>query len=315
MSLDRHPTLNRMRKRDRPLATRHASIIFLALFLSSTATTPAWAQIFEPLEGSISSIYQSQFGGDHLDSFGNVDNFGPMRASVLSLNFTFALTDRLAVNANIPFVLSKFTSTPGRMLNAHDLEAKLDDGSYHGTFQDFRAGVRYNIVPAPVEFTPFFELVLPTHAYETFGHAAPGKRLKEGRVGTNVGRWMGNAHFDLQLTYSFVESLSDLNLDHTNADLEIAYLLSRKVIVRAFGGVQKTLGGLEAPVRPANPNFEIHDRALRTHYSRAGGGASFALRRDVDVFGTYTGILSAKNSHAFASVVVGITKTFSLNRF
>jgi hypothetical protein len=289
--------------------------VFLTLLLSFTATAPARAQIFEPREISISPIYQSQYGGDHLDSFGNVANFGPMRASVLSLSFTFTLTDRLAVNANIPFVLSKFTSTPGRELSAHDLEAKLDDGSYHGTFQDFRAGVRYNIVPTPVELTPFFELVIPTHAYETFGHAAPGKHLKEGRVGTNVGRWMGNAHFDLQLTYSFVESLSDLNLDHTNVDLEIAYLVSRKVIVRGFGGIQKTLGGLEAPVRADSPNFEIHDRALRTHYSRAGGGASFALRRDLDLFGTYTAVLSAKNSHAFAIVAVGITKTFSLNRF
>jgi hypothetical protein len=295
---------------------RHCDARLVVLCLMFGQAIPAMAQALSRGEGIISQTYQSEFGGDHLDSFGNVANFGPMRATVLSMGITYGVTDRLTVGAEIPYVFSKFTSTPGRALTAHDLEAKLDDGRYHGTLQDFRGSIRYQVVRDAIRLTPFFEVILPMRAYETFGHAAPGRHLREYRFGTNATRLLDplHAYVDVQPVYAHVESLAGLNLDHANVDLEVGYFLTPRVTIRGFGGMQKTRGGVEAPTPPSSPYFEIHDRALRTHYSRAGAGVILPVASNKDVSASYITLLSAKNSHAFSTFSIGINWTFQTRR-
>jgi hypothetical protein len=115
-----------------------------------------------------------------------------------------------------------------------------------------------------------------------------------------------------------VQSLANLNLDRVNIDLEVGYALHRRVTARAFGGIQKTQGGLEATKEvvdtAANEFFEIHDRAVRSHYSRAGAGVTFHLNENVNIFGAYLNMLSAKNSHAYATVAVGMDWRFQTRR-
>ncbi len=295
---------------------RNCGLRLVAFSLMFGQGVPARAQALSRGEGTISQTYQSEFGGDHLDSFGKVDNFGPMRVTVLSMGIMYGVTDRLTVGAEIPYVFSKFTSTPGRVLTAHDLEAKLDDGRYHGTFQDFRGSIRYQVVRDALRLTPFFEVVVPMRDYETFGHAASGRHLREYSIGTNATRLLDSIHayIDVQPVYARVQSLSGLNLDHANADLEVGYFLTPRVTIRGFGGVQKTRGGVEAPTPPSSPFFEIHDRALRTHYTRAGAGVILPVASNTDVSASYITILSAKNSHAFSTLSIGINWTFQTPR-
>ena len=265
-------------------------------------------------EGYVSLTYLGMFTSDHLLSSGEPQDRGPTRLSIVTANVLYGITDRLAVSADAPYVASKFTLTPGLLPNAHDHEATIDDGRYRGTFQDFHAAVKYNAIRGEVMFTPFFELTLPTHHYETFGHSAPGKYLREYRVGADVGRLLNpvlpRGYFNLRYSYSFVQELAGMNLDRNNVDLEVGYFLKPSVSVRVTGAVQKTLGGVEAPVPPTSPLFHAHDRLERGHYSRMGGGVSVSLRRNLDLYVLLVSTLSGKNVQAFTALGIGIGWSF-----
>ena len=223
-----------------------------------------------------------------------------------------------AVSAELPYIASKFTLTPGLAPNAHDLESKIDDGRYRETFEDFRGTVKYNVAKGPVVFTPFLEVVIPTHHYATFGHSAPGKYLRECHVGADVGRLLNpilpRAYFDLRYTYSFVQDLQGFNLDRNNVNLEVGYFLKPSIAVRGLGAVQKTLGALESPVSPASPFFADHDRLERGHYSRIGGGITFSLPRNLDLFVLVISTLSGKNVQAFTAPAIGVSWNFQTRK-
>jgi hypothetical protein len=255
---------------------------------------------------------------DHLISSGQPQDRGPTRLNTASIGLFYGITDRLAVSVDVPYVASKFTLAPGLAPNAHDLAAHMDDGQYHGTYQDFHAAVKYNALRGAVMVTPFFELTIPTHHYETFGHSAPGKYLRESRVGVNIGRLLNpilpRAYFDLRYAYSFVQDLEGMNLDRNNVDLEVGYFLKPTVAVRAIGSVQKTMGGVESLVPPDSPFFPNHDRLERGHYFRMGGGVSFALSRQMDLYLLLVTTVSGKNIQAFTALGIGVGWNFTTRK-
>jgi hypothetical protein len=290
------------------------------VLLSFGAPAIVCAQAWLPQRGDgyLSLNYVGLSTRDHLISSGQPQDRGPMRLSTASVGVFYGITDRLAVSADVPYVVSKFTLAPGLAPNAHDLEAHIDDGQYHGTYQDFHAAVKYNALRGAVMVTPFFELTIPTHPYETFGHSAPGKYLRESRVGVNIGRLLNpilpRAYFDLRYAYSFVQDLEGMNLDRNNVDLEVGYFLKPSVAVRAIAAVQKTMGGVEALVPPDSPFFPNHDRLERGHYLRMGGGVSFSLPQQMDLYVFLVGTVSGKNVQAFTALGIGLSWNFKTRR-
>lgn len=296
--------------------SRKTAILSLTLAAPLLVRGQAWLPAHG--EGSVSLSYLDMVTSDHLLSSGQPQNRGPMRMITMTAGVLYGITDRFAVTAQVPYIASKFTLAPGLAPNAHDLESKIDDGRFRETFQDFRGALKYNAVKGPLLVTPFFEVVIPTHHYQTFGHSAPGKFLREYHVGANLGRLLNpilpRGYFDLQYTYSFVESLAGMNLDRNNVDLEVGYFLKPAVAVRGIGAVQKTLGGVEALVPPDSPYFPIHDRLERGHYSRIGGGVTLSLNRSLDVYVLLITTLSGKNIQAFTAPAVGISWNFQTRK-
>jgi len=297
---------------------QYKTVAILSLILGTPVLVCGQAWLPARGEGSVSLSYLGMGTSDHLISSGAAFDRGPTRLNTVTAGVQYGITDRLAVSADVPYVASKFTLTPGLLPNAHDEVATIDDGRYRGTFQDFHAAVKYNAVRGAIMFTPFFELTLPTHHYETFGHSAPGKYLREYRVGANVGRLLRpilpRGYFDLRYSYSFVQELAGLNLDRNNVDLEVGYFLKSSVAVRLIGAVQKTVGGVESLVPPDSPFFPIHDRVERGHYSRIAGGVTFSLRKNVDLYLLLVSTLSGKNIQAFTAPGIGISWNFQTRK-
>jgi hypothetical protein len=294
--------------------------IIEAFFLSFGAPAFVWGQAWLPQRGDgyLSLNYVGMSTSDHLISSGQPQDRGPTVLGTATVGFYYGITHRLAISADVAYVASKFSLTPGLAPNAHDVEAHIDDGQYHGTYQDFHAAVKYNALRSAVMVTPFFELTIPTHHYETFGHSAPGKYLRESRVGVNIGRLLSpilpRAYFDLRYAYSFVQDLEGMNLDRNNVDLEVGYFLKPSVAVRAIAAVQKTMGGVEALVPPDSPFFPNHDRLERGHYFRMGGAASFSLPRQMDVYVFLVGTVSGKNVQAFTALGIGLSWNFKIRK-
>jgi hypothetical protein len=289
-------------------------IAILSLVLATPFLLSGQAWLPPRGEGSVGITYLNIATSDHLLSSGLPQDRGPVQQHIVTASVFYGLTDRFAVSAEIPYIDGKFTLTPGLPPNVHDLDSKVDDGRYRGTFQDFRVDLKYNAIRAPLLLTPFFEVVIPSHHYVTFGHSAPGRDLREFHVGTNIGRMLDpvlpRAYFDLRYSYAFVQEVMGISPSRNNVDLEVGYFVTPKIALRTLGAVQKTMAGVESPVPPDSPYFPVHDRLERGHYSRIGGGVTFSVHRNFDLYFLVISTLSGKNIQAFTAPVVGVTWNF-----
>ncbi len=237
---------------------------------------------------------------EHLDYQGKHVAPGAMIWNNVVSDLSYGVTDRLAVRLNLPFVVSRYGGdfphpvVPGR--------TNLDDGSWHSTFQDLLAEVRFRATTGSIAVTPSFAIAVPTREYGYYGHAAPGRKLVEGQFGITAGRLLDpllpNAYVQVRYMYGIPEKVMGISHNRSQVNFETGYLLGPAFTVRVLGSWQKSHGGWRAPIDfPAlgSPGFHTHDQVNRSGYFRLGGGVSYSLTgsMDVNVFGYST--VSGKN--------------------
>ena len=301
--------------------------------------TPAPRRSVPPAgEGTVSFLFQNMQVRDHYLKTTPVDFFGAVDANVFVLDVGYGVTDRLAVDVALPFVVTKYTGDYPHPVPLGPVT--LDDGRNHGTFQDFRLAVRYNVVRGRTSVTPFVGSFVPSHGYEYFAHAAPGKGLWELQVGVSAAALLDQLVPGLfvqgRYSYGFVEPVVDLsnarlNANRSAADLEVGYFVTPGLRVFLLGSGQLTHGGVDfAVVGPDDfwPGLfalvstpegahaaRNHDRIDRYNYLNVGGGASVALTENVDLFGSYMWTAAARNGHALARAVsLGLSVGFGRAR-
>lgn len=156
----------------------------LAVVIAAGVPAAASAQAWAPPkgEGSVSVTYETLLSRDHLDSRGRPYDRGQVARHFLVTGIDYGLTDRWVVDATVAGVAA-------RHRGADAGHGPLDTGLYHGTVQDVRVSVGYQ-VPARRGWaiTPYVGGSLPTHAYETRGHSGFGRNLKTLIGGVWVGR-------------------------------------------------------------------------------------------------------------------------------
>lgn len=112
-------------------------------------------------------VFQDMVVEKHLYSDGSPIEAGEIDSHNMMLDLTYGVTDKVALNVSVPYVSARYTGP-----NAHP-GSVLDDGAYHGTMQDFRINVRYGLNTGGTAIAPFADLIVPSHDYEYYGHAAP----------------------------------------------------------------------------------------------------------------------------------------------
>ena len=323
----------------RPARAVGTAAILVALWLAPAARE-ASAQAFVPPagEGTVSFLFQNMHVRDHYFTTTRRDFLGPVDTNVFMLDVSYGLTDRLAVDVALPFVMSKYSGDYPHPLPIGPVT--LDNGRYHGTFQDVRLAVRYSAVRGRTTVTPFVGSFMPSHGYETLAHAAPGRGLRELQVGVSVAalldRLVPGAFVQGRYSYGFVQPVDDLsdirlNANRSNADLEVGYFVTPGLRVFLLGSGQLTHGGIDFPdISPDDfwqSNLELvstpegahafrnHDRIDHFNYLNVGGGASVALTDNVDLFGSYMWTAAARNGHALARAVsLGLSVGFGRAR-
>lgn len=300
----------------RPLAaTIMVCLGTLGLYLA--LPKPACAQAWLPLkgEGQITYSYQHVYVRYHLDFLGKKFDAGAIRAHTQLISFEYGLSNRLAFDADLTHVTSRYE---GPITNPP--HGPVDTGAYHPTFQDARIGVRYNLINNPLVVTPFVAVVIPTHDYETRGHSAVGRNLHELQMGVNVGRdlegILPRSYVQGRYSFAVVERVEGFNLNRSNADWEFGHFATSRLSLRFTGMWQRTYGGINIPLDNKNPHFhDLHDRAARSNFIRLGGGASFSLRKNLDLHADYTSTVSGINTHAASGISLGISWRFSRGGF
>jgi hypothetical protein len=262
-------------------------------------------------EGQVSVTYENIFVRYHLNFTGARTDRGPIRTHTTILSFEYGLTNKLALDADLAHVFSKYEGFVGPVLHG-----PVDNGSYHPAFQDARLTLRYNALNRRTVVTPFIGVAIPTHHYETRGHSAVGRGLRELLIGVNVGRELesryGGSYAHVRYSYAIVPRVAGFNLNRSNADWEVGHFATSRLSLRFLAAWQRTQEGLNHPLDNILPNYEeFHDRAARANFIRLGGGATFAVSRSLDLHVDYISTVSGINTHAARGITVGISRRFS----
>jgi hypothetical protein len=296
-------------------------LLFLAcLSLPICGFAQAW--VSPKGTGAISLSYQNNFIDKHLFGTGQdflmpggvkTSDLGQVRQQSTFVDVGYSFTNRLAINVSLPYIESKYTAPlnpPVAGFGPHALAdgtIPLDDGHYHGSFQDFNIRVRYNVWTHPLVITPFIEYVTPSNGYMFYSHAVVGNHVRELKIGTYIGStlnsFLPNAYIQGRYAYGFPQEILGISRTRQNAELEMGYFFSP--VIHGFGILigQVTNGGVNlptdvSPLSPTNPLFFHHTQISRDNILDIAGGVGYSLSNSVDLYGVVTHTITARNMHA-----------------
>jgi hypothetical protein len=290
----------------------------LLLLACLTAPANAFAQAWTPSkgEGAVAIAFQNMTVKKHLAGTTPVDA-GRIDTNVLLTDFTYGVTDKIALDVALPFVTSSYHGPfphPG---------TTIDDGNYRGSFSDVRIAFRYNLTRDRAVVTPYIGSVVPSHDYAFYGHAAPGSRLRELQVGVYAAKLLNRGLPGLFISgrygFAFVEKVLDISHNRSLGDLEVGYFFTSKLRAFTMANAGYTHGGIDLPLTGLPglaPEFRgNHDRIQRVHHLDLGAGASYSISDSFDVFGSYARSVAGRNGHALnRGVTIGASWSFQRRR-
>jgi hypothetical protein len=274
-------------------------------------------------EGTASVLYQYGLDRLHVFSDGRTKDRGHTFLNGVLVDVDFSLTDKLAVRLSLPYISGKYAGRNGHTLirGRAGTAVTLDDGSFHGSLQDFRFDVRYSLTQGALKVVPFFQTILPSHSYATLGHAAVGANIREYRVGANLGRRLDpllpNAFVQGRYAFGFSQKIADVALKRSYAEVQLGYFLTRRLSVQGALVWTHSHNGNENdydlfPNNLTDAQWVNHDRISRAKLLDAGVNVGYAFNRSSSLVFGVGHSLGGANTHLRAIVVsVGFAKAFS----
>jgi hypothetical protein len=312
--------------RDRSRSLLAFGLLVVGLFCASRAHAQAWL----PPQGEawISAGYGNSFFSKHylgVVDYTGTEDVGHIRSNSIGMALGYGVTDRFELSVAIPYIISKYWAPPPVPNTAHPF-SNVDDGNYHGTFQDFRFGASYQVVNnGTLALSPFFTAVVPSHDYVYFGHAAAGKDLHQYLLGFALGgrldRLVPGAYAQVVYDYAFVEKVLGYNINRSDFGVEAGYFLTPSLSARFIGVGYYMHGGIEyhSPVDLLSPNppyitdlFIHHDQIGRSSEVSLGGGLSYVLSGSTEVYASYIRSVYGRDAHKIDNgISFGFTFSFS----
>jgi hypothetical protein len=294
-------------------------------------------------EASFSAGYGNVFIKDHLFGNGQTWDDGHMRSNTAAFDLEYAITSRLAFDFAVPYIATKYYATDTAYFGPDPHIAPdgstIDNGHYHGTFQDFQFALLYGALTGPFVLTPYVAGIVPSHNYRYFAHSAVGRDLHEVLLGFFAARRLDplleNGYVQLRYSYSFVEKVLGISHNRSSGDLSLGYFLTPALGVRGILSFGYTHGGLSIPdlTTPSGydefvktfcdpvlqcgpgdttPTWLHHDQITHDVFLNAGGGLTYSLTGAVDVYLTYVGGVMGQNGHKINNGLgFGFTWNFS----
>jgi hypothetical protein len=200
------------------------------------------------------------------------------------------------VTVNLPFIESKYTGPPVYFVGGVETHpGPLDDGTYHGAFQDLRVEVRRLFWAGPIPVAPFIGASFPTHDYETVGEAVPGRHRRDLQIGANVG-----VNLDRLLAGAYVHGRYWIRDRPADRGVRVHSQQCRRrdrrpnsVTLRAPRACRLADPHQGPSVQELTVDWEHHDRFIAPSYTTLGVGASVPIG-GVDVYALWLGTVQGQ---------------------
>lgn len=237
------------------------------------------------VRGQMSVIYQQlHTEGLILDS--GVNNHGAITDTrSITLTVDYRVSERWQAHVSLPFVKKRSRRDPGNhnpaaLDSPHPESEFLDDGQYHGTWQDWVLGLSYDTQLGSFHVEPHVELVWPSHDYTFFANAAVGQRLRRLRLGADAFYRLehSNLYFSAGYSYELVEQVLGIGLNKNHLRLSAGYYFSPQLSLRAFAQSRHGQGrdsSYSGFVDRRSEAWYRHDPLSRHDYAIAGLGATW----------------------------------------
>jgi hypothetical protein len=300
---------------------RAVRVLSLLFAISLPVLAQAW--LSPKGDGVVTVLYQNDIERLHSFSDGRTKDRGHTSLNGIFINTDLSLTDKLAVSVGMPFIAGKYVGPFPHLLVRGDpnTAVALDDGNYHGGFQDFRFNVRYALSQRDLKIAPFFQATIPSHAYPTFGHAASGFDESEYRVGVSVGRRLNPIlpKAFVQGQYAFGMSpvvAANIAPKRSYAELQLGYLLSRRISLQGSSVLTWSHNGIDFdynlfPNNLTEEQYLNHDRIARGKMLDASGSIAYQANRSTNFFLSVGHSFYGTNGHLrYVVTTVGFTKAF-----
>jgi len=294
--------------------------LLAALPLSLTAQ--AW--LSPKGEGVVTVLYQNDIERLHAMGDGRTQDRGHTYLDGIYFDTDFSLTDRLALRFSMPFIDGKYTGQNPHLLvrGQPSTVVALDNGQYHGGFQDFRFNVRYALTQGALKIAPFFQASIPSNNYPTLGHAAIGVYEQEYRMGVSMGRRLNPIlpKAFLQGQYAFAMSplvAAGVAPKRSYGELQFGYLLNRRVSLQGSSVLIYTHNGLNFdyylfPGNLTEEQYLNHDRISQAKLLDASASLAFQVNRSTNIFVSVGHSFWGTNTHLrYVVSTIGISKAFS----
>ena len=300
---------------------RAVRVLSLLLAISLSSLAQAW--LSPKGDGVVTVLYQNDIERLHSFSDGRTKDRGHTYLDAVFVNTDLSLTDKIAVSVSMPFIAGKYVGPFPHMLVRGDpsTAVALDDGNYHGGFQDFRLNVRYALSQRDLKIAPFFQATMPTNSYATLGHAAVGFNESEYRVGVSVGRRLNPIlpKAFVQGQYAFGMSpvvAANIAPKRSYAELQFGYLLSRRITLQGSSVLIWSHNGIDFdynlfPNNLTEEQYLNHDRIARGKLLDSSGSIAYQVNRSTNFFVSVGHSFYGTNAHLrYVVTTVGFTKAF-----
>ncbi|HEY2013766.1 MAG TPA: hypothetical protein VGH38_09715 [Bryobacteraceae bacterium] len=275
-------------------------------------------------DGVVTLLYQNDIERLHAFGDGRTKDRGHTYLDGLYFDTDFSFTDKLAVRVSLPFIDGKYVGPYPHLLvrGQPSTEVTLDDGKFHGGFQDFRVNVRYALSQHALKIAPFFQFTRPTNDYPTLGHAAIGFNETEYRLGVNVGRRLNpilsKAFVQAQYAFGFSPVVAgNIAPKRSYGELQLGYLLNRRISFQGSSVLIYTHNGINFdynlfPNNLTDEEYLNHDRIARGKLLDASGSMAYQLNRSTNLFFSVGHSFYGTNGHLrYVVSTVGFSKAFT----
>ena len=280
--------------------------IAVCVALLTLATLGTAQERIADYDNSVRAEYQFIHTGALATGIGPMD-IGETDTHVILLSGVYSLSDRWKVYGTIPYVQKRHTG-PGvhdPILDFYEYQPPdlrlIDDGDYHGGFQDVHAGVQYLAIEGPLSVSPFISYGVPVSDYPFYGNAAIGKQLWEIPVGISLELvpYFSDWYFQADLAYVFSEKAQGVDLDYWLLYLAAGYYVTPRFVPRVFLTRRNAPDALRFPEDFTddytfsrfedfdNEFWYQHDRTLRHNYVNLGIGFDYIVSNRYSVSATY----------------------------
>ena len=290
-----------------------ALLICVHLGFAANAAAQAWVPARG--EGNVSVTCQNYYATGHFDVAGRKNKNGATHAKTIVAELDYGITDTIGLIVSLPYVSSKYTGPPVYFVGGHPtFPGPLDDGTYHGAWQDVRVEVRRAFWAGPIAVAPFIGGSVPSNDYETHGEAVAGRNRAELLLGASAGvdldRFLPRTYAHVRYALANAAKEEGFPSVKSNIDLEGGYGVTSRIAVRGLVNWQLAHKG-PTVAEMAHHDWLGHDRFVVSSYLNLGAGASFPLTRSVELYTLWLATVSGKGgAHVGRMFAVGTTWSF-----